>query len=51
MKPYKKTFGPGDKSYHDITEDIARPIETRLIRTGGLHLEYLWLHLCGVLDV
>ena len=49
--PIRKPLVIGDKSYHDITEDIARPIENPLIRIGGLHLEYLWLHLCGVLDV
>jgi hypothetical protein len=26
--PIRKPLVIGDKSYHDITEDIARPIET-----------------------
>ena len=34
--PIRKPLVLGDKSYHDITVDVARPIETRLIRTGGL---------------
>ena len=50
--PIRKPLVLGDKSYHDITEDIARPIETPPNKDWcGLHLVYLWLHLCGVLDV
>ena len=31
----------GDKSYHDLTRDISRPVLVRQINIGGFYLDYL----------
>jgi hypothetical protein len=34
----------GNKTYHDITEDICRPIEVNPVNYGMLDSLFLWLY-------
>ena len=34
--PIRKPLVTGDKSYHDVTVDVAAPVEERLTDSGGL---------------
>ena len=37
--PIREPLILGNKSYHDITVDVARPVEGKLTSFGGLFLE------------
>lgn len=37
--PIRKPLIIGDKSYHDITVDVAAPVEGRATNNGGLYLQ------------
>ncbi len=34
--PIRRPLVTGEKSYHDVTDDVARPIEGKANRAGGL---------------
>ena len=36
--PIRKPLVTGNKSYHDVTVDVAAPVEGVLINNGGLFL-------------
>jgi len=39
--PIRKPLVIGDKGYHDVTLDIAAPVEGKANNNGGLHFQLL----------
>ena len=38
--PIRRPLVAGEKSYHDVTVDIVKPIETKAKSNGGLFSQY-----------
>ena len=49
--PIRKPLVTGDKTYHDVTMDVAAPVEGKLTVNGGLFSELLLLPFFGGLVV
>ena len=45
--PIRRPLVAGEKSYHDVTVDIARPIETRANKQWWIVFSISLLCLCG----